>query len=481
MSEHVEGLNRDQTLLFPETLQQYITNDNPVRFIDRFVDSLNLQALAFSHTEPTELGRPSYDPKDLLKLYIYGYLNQIRTSRRLEQECHRNIEVIWLMKKLTPDHKTIADFRKDNPAGIKTVFKELVQFCKHLGLYGHELIALDGTKLKAVNAPEKAFTQKGLANRIKRTEDEAQRYLEELDAADAQEANQSKPYWESKVKNLLSNKEKYEALLEEMRLTGQSEVALTDPECRFMKNHKRIEPCYNAHIAVDAKNHLIVDYNVTNLPNDNHELNSLAVSAKETLEAQKIDVTADSGFFDTVEIKKCVDNGITPYVAQCKSNPNVVRGNVLTPQFKVENFVYNKDEDVYVCPAGEKLEFWFSTKDRGKTARIYRCKSGACCSCKYYRTKCTKNRLGRTIWRLEHQGVVDDMSQRFRGHPEMMDKRKAMVEHPFGTIKRAFGAGYLLLKGLRKVAGEVGLVMLAYNLRRVLNILGPRALIQARV
>lgn len=481
MSEHVEGLNRDQTLLFPETLQQYITDDNPVRFIDAFVDSLNLQQMSFTHTEPQEVGRPSYNPKTLLKLYIYGYLNQVRTSRRLERECHRNIEVIWLMKKLTPDHKTIADFRKDNPAGIKAVFKEFIELCKRLGLYGDELVALDGTKLKAVNATEKAFTQKGLSKRIKTVEEEAQRYLRELDTYDAQEENPSKPYWENKVKDLLSKKDNYEALLKEMKKNGQSEVALTDPECSFMKNHGRVEPCYNAHTAVDAKNHLIVDYNVTNLPNDNHELSSLAVKAKETLGAQKLAVTADFGFFDTDEIKRCVDSGVTPYVAMRKSNPNVAGGTVLTPQFKVENFHYDKAADVYVCPAGQRLELYSSTKIRGKNARLYRCRAGVCQGCKFYGASCTRNRFGRTVWRLVNQEVVDDMELRLRAHPEVMDKRKALVEHPFGTIKRAFGAGYLLLKGVCKVSGEVGLLMIAYNFRRALNVLGPKALIQALV
>lgn len=242
-----------------------------------------MEKLGFIHATPNETGAPSYDPKDLTKLYLYGALNHVRTSRKLERECHRNLEAIWLMKNLTPDHKTIANFRKDNAHVIKAVFKEFVQFCKNLDLYGAELIALDGSKFIAQNSKDKACTQKGLTKYIKVIEESTQRYLEELDAADNEEENQTSPLWENKVKAILAKKEECEKLLRKMKETGQTEVELTDPECRLMKNRDKIEPCYNVHTAVDAKNHLIVEYDVTNAPNDTHALSSLSKSAKEAL------------------------------------------------------------------------------------------------------------------------------------------------------------------------------------------------------
>lgn len=476
MSEHVEGLNRDQTLLFPETLEKYVDQDNPVRFIDAFIDSLNSEKIGFTHAIPAETGRPSYNPKDLLKLYIYGYLNQVRTSRRLERECHRNIEVIWLMKKLTPDYKTIADFRKDNAAGIKAVFKEFVKLCISIGLYGKELIAVDGSKFKAVNAKEKHFTQKTLAKRIELIEKSAERYLEELDAADKQdEQNQAKHVLEDKIKELLSKKEACEELLGQMKASGQNEVALTDPQCRLMKTRGGIESSYNVEAAVDAKNHLIVDYEVTNAQSDNHELCAIAKSAMETFGVERIDAVADNGFFDSLEIKKCVDSGIVPYVA-FKRKSNGGHGGVPTPEFSSDKFTYDRNADLYVCPAGQKLEFYYSTVMDGKKMRVYKSKSDACFSCPFYMAKCTRFKVGRWIRRWEHEEVLEDLKRRLLLHPEVMDLRKELVEHPFGTMKRAFGAGYLLLKGLRKVGGEVGFTMLAYNIRRVLNILGPKDL-----
>ncbi|HKM60105.1 MAG TPA: IS1182 family transposase, partial [Candidatus Bathyarchaeia archaeon] len=405
MSEHVEGLNRDQTLLFPETLEKYVDQDNPVRFIDAFIESLNSEKIGFTHAIPAETGRPSYNPKDLLKLYVYGYLNQVRTSRRLERECHRNIEVIWLMKKLTPDYKTIADFRKDNAAGIKAVFKEFVKLCIGLGLYGKELIAVDGSKFKAVNAKEKHFNQKTLAKRIELIEKSSERYLEALDAADKQEEqNQAKHVWEDKIKELLSKKETCEELLGQMKASGQNEVALTDPQCRLMKTRGGIEPGYNVEAAVDAKNHLIVDYEVTNAQSDNHELCSIAKSAMETFGVERIGAVADNGFFDSLEIKKCVDSGIVPYVAfQRKSTGG--HGGVPTPEFSSDKFTYKENADLYVCPAGQKLEFYYSTVIDGKRMRVYRSKADACFSCQFYMTNCTRFKVGRWIRRWEHEWV----------------------------------------------------------------------------
>jgi transposase len=476
MSEHVEGLNRNQTALFPETLEEYVDKENPVRFIDAFVDSLNLENLGFKHSIPAEIGRPPYNPSDLLKLYIYGYLNQIRSSRKLERECHRNLEVMWLMKKLTPDFKTIADFRKDNIDCVKDVFKEFVKLCISLDLYGAKCIAVDGTKFKAVNSLDKNFNRKNLTYRMKMIDEHVSKYLSEIEEEDRKEEQANSKHadiLQEKVQKLMKRKEEYSELLRKLKESKQNEVSLVDPDCRLMKNRGRIEPCYNGQVAVDDKNHLIVDYNVTNAPADNCQLSSMAIGAKEMLGAKTLEAVADKGYFSFVQIKDCVDNGIIPYVPeQSRYGVGFVKKKgVPTREYHVDKFVYDVGTDTFVCPAGNKLVFSYLDRAHQKNIRVYR--TDACFSCKFFMTKCTLNKHGRTLWRWEHAEVLDELRERMLREPEKLALRKRLVEHPFGTMKRAFNQGYLLLKGLRKVSGEVGFTMLAYNMRRVLNILGP--------
>jgi transposase len=479
MSEHVSGLNRDQTALFPDTLEGYVDKENPVRFIDAFVDSLNLDKLGFERALPTELGRPSYDPSDLLKLYVYGYLNQVRSSRKLERECHRNIEVMWLMKKLAPDFKTIADFRKDNADCVKGVFKEFVKLCVGLDLYGSKLVAVDGVKFKAVNSLDKNFNRKSLSYRLKMIDEHISKYISEMEEEDRKEEKGESKHadlLEEKVKKLMKRKEEYTAVLNKLKESSQNEVSLVDPDSRLMKNRGRVEPCYNSHVAVDDKNHLIVDYNVTNAPADNCQLSSIAKGAKEMLGVKSIDAVSDKGFFNFMEIKECVDNGITPYVPeQSRYGVGLVKKTgIPTREFASDKFVYDESTDTFLCPGGKRLEFSYLDRAHEKRMRVYR--SDACFSCPSFLTKCTRYKRGRTVWRWEYADVVDEMRKRMRLEPEKLALRKSIVEHPFGTMKRAFNQGYLLLKGLRKAAGEVGFTMLAYNMRRVLNILGPKAL-----
>ena len=486
---YVEGLSRSQTFLLPKTIEEYVEPDNPVRFIDAYVNTLDMEKLGFTHSTPQELGRPSYNPKDLCKLYLYGGLNHIRSSRKLERECKTNLECIWLLKGLTPDFKTIADFRKDNPSAIGALFKDFVAFLKDLSLYGAKQVTVDGTKLRAVNSNDKAFTQRALAKRIKVMEKSVTHYLEELDAADEQEASdeqqanselgeEAKAFKVDKLAALLEKKQKSEEILDKMEKSGQKEVALTDPDCRQMMNHGRVESCYNMQAAVDSKNHLIVNYLVTNEASDLNQLSGVAISAKETLGVEQIDCISDKGYFDFMQIKQCVDNGVTPYVAVKRSGSG---GSIVSPEFTADKFRYDKDADVYVCPAGQRLYFHCCTFQDGMDRRIYKCQKGVCSSCQFFMTKCTSNKSGRVIWRWVHEEVVDDMRERMKLHPEVMDERKKVVEHTFGTLKRAFGAPYLLLRGLRKVSGEVGLLLFSYNLRRALNILGVEALIGALV
>jgi transposase len=488
-NSYVEGLSRSQTFLLPKTIEQYVETDNPVRFIDAYVNTLDMEKLGFTHSTPQELGRPSYNPKDLCKLYLYGGLNHIRSSRKLERECKTNLEAMWLLKGLAPDFKTIADFRKDNPSAIGALFKEFVAFLKDLSLYGARQVTVDGTKLRAVNSNDKAFTQRALAKRIKVMEKSVKHYLEELDAADEQETSDeqqagsevgkdAKAFEVDKLAALLEKKEKSEEILDKMQKSGQKEVALTDPDCRQMMNHGRVESCYNMQAAVDSKNHLIVNYVVTNEASDLNQLSGVAISAKETLGVEQIDCLSDKGYFDFMQIKQCVDSGVTPYVAVKRSGSG---GSFISPEFTADKFCYDKGADVYVCSAGQRLYCYSCNVHDGMDRRIYKCRKGVCSSCQFFMSKCTGNKVGRVIWRWVHEEVVDDMRKRMRLHPEVMGERKKVVEHAFGTVKRAFGASYLLLRGLRKVSGEVGLLLFSYNLRRALNILGVEALIGALV
>lgn len=486
-NSYVEGLSRSQTFLLPKTIEQYVEPDNPVRFIDAYVNTLGMEKLGFTHSTPQELGRPSYNPKDLCKLYLYGGLNHIRSSRKLERECKTNLEAMWLLKGLAPDFKTIADFRKDNHSAIGALFKDFVAFLKDLSLYGARQVTVDGTKLRAVNSNDKAFTQRALAKRIKVMEKSVKHYLDELDAADEQEASdeqqansesgeEAKAFEVDKLASLLEKKEKSQEILDKMEKIGQKEIALTDQDCRQMMNHGRVESCYNMQAAVDSKNHLIVNYLLTNQASDLNQLSGVAITAKETLGVEQIDCISDKGYFDFMQIKQCVDSGVTPYVAVKRSGSG---GSIVSPEFTADKFRYDKSADSYVCPAGQRLYFRCIINQDGMDKRVYMCHKGVCSSCQFFMTKCTRNKTGRVIWRWVHEEVVDDMRKRMKSHPEVMDVRKKVVEHTFGTLKRAFGAPYLLLKGLKKVSGEVGLLLLSYNLRRALNILGVQALIGA--
>jgi transposase len=482
MSEHVNGTHRDQTVLFPDTINKYVDKENPIRFIDAFVDSLNLEKLGFKHSILADTGRPSYNPSDLLKLYVYGYLNQVRSSRKLEKECHRNVEVMWLMKRLTPDFKTIADFRKDIVDCIKGVFKEFVYLCRSLGLYGAQLVAIDGTKFKAVNSKSNNLNEKSVALRLKQTEEKIAQYLKELDSNDvndSQEEETTKPdELKEKISLLEEKKQQYEQIQSQMKTTGQREVSLVDPDSRLMRvDSQRLEVGYNIQTSVDAKQHLIVDYDIINVSTDHHQLTKDALAAKQTLNVDKLDVLSDKGFYVEKDLADCEDAGITVFMPiPTLVNPHKQTG-VPEPEFYTDRFVYDGLRDVYVCPVGNELAFWKhlykAYPERGKLYRT------PCCALCASRSRCTRNRRGRVILRSEFECAVERLRERLgtADGKEKLMLRRQIVEHPFGTIKRAFNQGYLLLKGLRKVRGEVGFTMLAYNMRRAINILGVGTLI----
>jgi transposase len=482
MSEHVTGNHRKQTVLFPDMLDDYVDKENPVRFIDAFVESLKMKKLCFKHSIPSDTGRPSYDPSDLLKLYVYGYLNQVRSSRKLERECHRNLEVMWLMKKLALDHKTIADFRKDNVDCIKPVFKEFVYLCRSLDLYGAQIVAIDGTKFKAVNSRSNNLNEKTVALRLKQTEEKIAEYLKEMDKNDTADSDEDESIkvdgLKEKIGKLMEEKQRYEQAQNQMNATGQKEVSLVDPDSRLMRvDSQRLEVCYNIQTSVDAKQHLIVDYDVINNSTDHHQLTKDAEAAKQTLGVDRLDVVSDKGFYVEKDVFDCENSGVTVFMPiPAALNPHKSVG-VPEPEFYSDHFVYGADKDIYVCPAGNEMPFWkLGSRGKGFEGRLYR---SACCSCCSLRSKCTRNKRGRYMFRGEYDGAVDRLRVRldsFAGK-EKVRLRRMLAEHPFGTMKRAFNQGYLLLKGLRKVKGEVGFTILAYNMRRAINILGVGTLI----
>lgn len=469
--EYIQGTDRRQEILFPEIIDDYIEEGNPVQFIEAFVNSLNLKELGFKHAELNSTGRPPYDPADLLKLYIYGYLNRIRSSRLLEKECRRNVEVMWLLKKLTPDFKTIADFRKDNRDAIKRVFKEFVFLCKKLDLFGGELVAIDGSKFKAVNSKKRNFNDAKLKKKLKDIEEKIEQYLEEIEENDNSEAHDRLPdkkELNGKIELLKERKEEYQELSKKLKESGKTQISLTDPDSRAMLNNQKIEVCYNVQIAVDEKNKLILDYEVTNAVEDSDQLSEMSKRAKNILEVEELKVTADSSYYNPEEIKECLDNGIIPYVPERNADG---RKNI-DPSFYKRKFTYDKEKDVYVCPAGNVLKLWATYNAR--TEKLY--KTEKCSSCEL-RLKCTSHKRGRIVTRRRYEEILEENRKRVKENMDMINKRKELVEHPFGTIKRAFNQSYLLLKRFPKVGAEMSLTMLAYDITRVINIVGLKKLI----
>ncbi len=473
---HIYGTGRSDVLLFPEALDDYITAENPVRFIDAFVKSLDLVALGFTHATAAETGRPSYDPADLLRLYIYGYLNRVRSSRLLERETYRNVEVMWLTGKLTPDFKTIADFRKDNLTAIKAVCREFTLLCKKLELFGGELIAVDGSKFKAVNNRKRNFNEKRLAHLLAAIDEKIASYIKTLDEQDQQEVPVSPTLTaeqlQQKIVALKERKTKYAGLSTELAESGEKQISLTDPEARAMVTHfGATDVCYNVQVAVDAKHKLIVEQEVTNAVTDREQLAEMATRAKQTLGVKDLEVIADMGYSDGGEIKRCEDQGITVYVAQPQTSANEKKG-----LFTKQDFTYLQERDCYVCPAKAELEFRFASHEKGRDIKYYA--SSACKQCQIT-DQCTTNKGGRRLSRLVEEEASERAAKRVRDNPEKMRLRQQIVEHPFGTMKRAMQSGYFLMRGLKKVRAEMSLTVLSYNIKRVVNILGVEKMIEA--
>jgi transposase len=473
---YIFGTDRSDVLLFPEAIDDYITAANPVRFIDAFVSSLDLITLGFTHATPAETGRPAYHPADLLRLYIYGYLNRVRSSRLLERETHRNVEVMWLLGKLTPDFKTIADFRKDNLTSIKQVCREFTLVCKKLELFGGELIAVDGSKFKAVNNRKRNFSEKRLAHLIASIDEKIASYIKILDEQDKQEVQVTPTLTaaelQKKIVVLKERKTKYEALSTELAESGEKQVSLTDPDARSMVKHFGVtDVCYNVQTAVDAKHKLIVEHEVTNNPTDHAQLSVMAVRTKERLQVEEMKVVADMGYFDGAEVKKCDEANITAYVAKPQTSSSKKRG-----LYTKEEFTYAKERDVYLCPQGEELTYRFDTVEQDRHIKYYATPQCRGCPAK---ADCTTSKAGRRITRLVDEDLLDEMAQRVKENPQLMKQRQQLSEHPFGTMKRAMNSGYFLMRGLKKVSAEMSLTVLSYNIKRVINIIGVEKLIEA--
>jgi transposase len=476
MRRFVEGADRGQSTLFPESLEDWICEDNSVRVIDVFVDELDLAELGFGGVEPEITGRPSYHPSVLLKLYIYGYLNRVQSSRRLEREAGRNVEVMWLTGRLAPDHKTIADFRKDNGLAIRQVCARFIVLCRMMGLLTQASVAIDGSKFKAVNNRDKNFTRAKMERRMAQIMESVARYLQQLDTADRQEPSE---VLKTKTERL---KEKIEKLKQEMRrlaglrtvmlATPDQQISLTDPDARSMATSGRGSGVvgYNVQVAVDTKHHLIVTHEVTNVGSDRSQLSPVAKQAKATLEVEKLEAVADRGYFNSEEILKCENAGITVTLPKPMTSGMIAKG-----RFGKQDFRYVADKDVYICPAGETLPYRYTNEEDGLTLRRYW--TNACPSCPLKKS-CTSGKE-RRITRWEYEHVLEAVQRRLDEHPEKMRQRRETVEHPFGTIKARMGATHFLMKTLPKVATEMALHVLAYNLTRVMNIIGVRPLMAA--
>src|ERR1700678_683608 len=405
---HIVGFERDQLLLLPEAVDDYVDADNPVRFIDAFVDGLDLAAAGFARVAAKATGRPGYAPGDLLKLYMYGYLNRVRSSRRLERETHRNIEVIWLLRSLKPDFKTIADFRRDNRAAFRAVFRQFVLVCRRLDLYGRELIAVDGTRIKAVNNKDRNFTRNSLRTFIRAADQRLDDYLARLDASDAEDAATASgartKNLAGKIKALRQKRGRYEAMLAQLDRTGEDQISLTDPDSRAMAAHTRVAVGYNVQIAVDVKHKLIVEQQVTNQVVDMGLLMQTAEPAKEVLGVETIADVADKGYFKIEDIEACETAGIEPYVPRPQRGPSLKAG-----LFRKDEFQYGAASDSYICPAGRRLHLYSSSLLRG-LKKINYVNKLACDDCAI-RSRCTAGKF-RTVSRLENEAVLDRMQAR---------------------------------------------------------------------
>lgn len=472
---HISGQSRQQIILFPECINDYIPEGCQVRFIDEFVDALDMVYLGYSKAQTRETGRKPYHPGDLLKLYLYGYLHRIRSSRNLEKETRRNIEVMWLIKRLKPNFKTISDFRKDNSKALEKTFTYFMKICRQAGLYKGEILAIDGSYFKAINSKDKVLTKKKLELQLSNIEKSIRDYLEEMDRIDQEEdalygdiEEQPDP---EKLRQIIDTLKKDKALklhqLQELSDSGKEQSSLTDKDSHLMQ--KRNGPPvvgYNVQTAVDEEHKLVVAYDITSNANDKTHLLPMVckiVGDKENVTKQ---VVADSGYYNGEHIFEVEKLGVETYIPHVNTSSSKSHN-----RYDKEQFVYLDQHDAYQCPSGKILERSYKEKT-GLKRSFYRTKS--CKQCQQ-RSACTTNKTGRVIYRYEYEAAVERMKKRNKENPGAQKRRKALVEHPYGTLKHNWGYDHFLLKGKEKVSGEMGLMLLAYNMKRTMNILGKAA------
>ncbi|OAM73415.1 IS1182 family transposase [Devosia elaeis] len=476
MGRFVEGTDRDQASFLPARLEDYVFPDNPVRVIDAFVEELDLAELGFARVQPAATGRPGYAPGTMLKLYVYGYLHQLTSSRKLEREAGRNIELMWLIGKLVPDFKTIADFRHDNGGAIQVACQRFVAICRALGLVGGSMVAIDGSRLRAVNTHEKNYTNGKLARRKAHVEESIARYLVELEEADSAGAGPAAPRIEHLTERLASLRGRLgelEEIGQQLEAAPDEQISLTDPDARAMatgSDHRGVVG-YNVQAAVDTKHHIVVANEVTNRGHDRSHLLEMAKAAQAETGAVGMIALADRGYYEGEQIRSCAEAGIIPMVPKPNTSPAAARG-----FWGKTMFVHEPETDTYRCPAGQQLQKRFARVEGGKLIGVYfnQKACGACAS----RPLCTAGKEKR-IRRWEHEAVLDQMERRFDTMPEAMAVRRCTVEHVFGTIKGWMGATHFRTRGLRNVATEASLTILAYNIKRAIAVAGVASTLKA--
>ena len=463
----IQGHNRTQINLFPVSLDQSIDPENEVRIIDLFVDSLSLKDFGF-RTDFVENGRPAYHPSDLLKLFIYGYLNKERFSRDLEKECHRNIEVMWLLKCLKPDHNTISNFRRDNPKAIKKVFRATVQIAKHFDLIGGTLIAGDSTKLRAQNSKKNNYNQSKIDRHVAYIDNKLEEYTRALEENDVD----NKELIKAEIDKQQKRKDQYKEIEKELNESGEPQVSKSDPESRqIMVRNNITEVSYNIQTMVDAKNCLPIDYKVTN-QNDSKAMGNMVRRAKSIVRNNEFTVLYDKGYHTGSELKTAQDLGIETIVA--------IPGVPSTSQapdhdYNFEHFRYDKEADTYTCPQGEILKTngtWYKEHNRRDNVIIFRqFKTRSCKTCPAH-SKCTRSKDGRVLSRSTFAEYYERNRKNYEAKEHLYKRRQAIVEHPYGTLKRQWGFSYILTKkGMKRASADVGLMFIAYNFRRIGNIL----------
>lgn len=468
MKRFIEGEDRQQVTLLPECLDDYIGEDNPIRVVDVFVDELDLHALGFQRTEPALTGRPAYHPSVLLKLYIYGYLNRIQSSRRLEREAQRNVELMWLTGRLAPDFKTIADFRRNNGAGIRNVCKRFMAMCRQLKLFSQAIIAIDGSKFKAVNSRDRNFTLGKIDRRQEQVEQSIQRYLDALETADRTQPAEVEAKTERlqhKIAKLREQMRRLDSMKEQLKDLSDGQLSLTDPDARSMTTQAKGSGLvgYNVQTVVDAQHHLIVAHEVTNIGNDRAQLSKMAGLAVKEMGQPNLQAFADRGYFSGPELKACEDAGITTFVPKPMTSNAKAEG-----RFDKADFIYLASDNAYQCPAGERAIYRFTTLEKEQDVHIYW--PSACPNC-LMKQQCTTSKY-RRIRRWQHEDVLERVQHRLNQQPEAMTLRRCTDEHVFGTLKHWMGSTHFLMRTLAHVSTEMSLHVLAYNLKRVIAILG---------